>query len=497
MRLVLFRVAAMLLIAGCGTTSTIRTKEPQPNTPGLTALSTSPFPGLKGKIDAALADSLFPPANVGIKVVSLLSGATLYALNPDMLFMPASNEKLFTSATALVELGKEFSFRTKVSVDRNESRIFTKGSGDPLLTTEDLDSLARVIKGSLPAESSWTVTGDISYFDDLPWGEGWMWDDEGEDYNMAISPLSVNSNAITVKVRPGKLEDAPVRVQTEPSTSYVSVENTATTPVDTPVVPLKVSRKWRERSNTITVAGQLLHRDSASEHTLSIWQPEHYALTLLSERLQSYGLKVKGIDIDTVPATAVPLAEFSRSLDSVITFMNKTSDNLSAENVLKTLSAERNGRPGTARSGASLVKRYLNTIGVDTAKLVMVDGSGLSRYNLTSANIVTQLLVAMSKRSDVFPTFLNSLPVAGTDGTLSKRMQRTSAGGTLRGKTGTLSGGSSLSGYVQTADGEMLAFSILMNNFPSGARRYRIVQDSIGVILSQISRKSLENSSLQ
>ena len=108
---------------------------------------------------------------------------------------------------------------------------------------------------------------------------------KGDDFNMTISPLSVNSNAITVKVRPGKLEDAPVRVMTEPSTSYVTIENTATTPVDTPVIPLRVSRKWRERSNTITVSGQMLHRDSMSEHSLSVWQPERYALTLLSERL--------------------------------------------------------------------------------------------------------------------------------------------------------------------------------------------------------------------
>lgn len=308
---------------------------------------------------------------------------------------------------------------------------------------------------------------------------------------MMISPLSVNSNTVTVKVLPGKLEDAPVRVQTDPPTGYVSIENTATTPVDTPVIPLTVTRKWRDRSNIITVTGQMLHRDSATGHTLSVWQPERYTLTLLGERLQSYGVKVKGIDIDTVPAAAIPLTEFSHRLDSVILFMNKVSDNLSAENILKTLSAERNGKPGSARSGTSLVKRYLHTIGLDTTKLVMVDGSGTSHYDLTSANIITRLLLAMSKRSDVFDTFMRSLPVAGTDGTLSGRMQRTSAEGNLRAKTGTHRDACSLSGYVQTLDGERLAFSILMNNFPSGVRMYRTVQDRIGVILSQMKRRGL------
>jgi D-alanyl-D-alanine carboxypeptidase/D-alanyl-D-alanine-endopeptidase (penicillin-binding protein 4) len=486
-----FVLFAALIMSGCATTSTIKPGEPQPGVSPLAALSTSPYSALKAQIDATLSDSLFPPANVGIKVVSLATGETLYELNPDMLFMPASNEKLFTSAAALVELGKDFVFTTKVGVDRNASRIHNKGSGDPLLSTADLDSLARVIKDSIQTDSAWTLVGDVSYFDDVPWGEGWMWDDEPESDNMMISPLSVNSNSITVQVRPGKLEDAPVLVRTVPATAYVSIENTATTPVDTPVTPLTIVRKWRERSNTITVTGQLLHRDSLSERHLTVWQPERYVLTLLAERLQSYGFTLRGIEIDSVPSTATPVTEFSHRLDSVLTFLNKVSDNLAAENVLKTLSAERNGKPGTAKSGVSLVKRFLSSIGTDTTKLTMVDGSGLSRYNLTSPNIIMRVLTDIYKRDTLFGTFYNSLPIAGIDGTLSERMSGTSAEGNLRAKTGTLSGVASFSGYVQSANGEMLAFSILMNNYPSRTRMYRQVQDRIGVILSQTSRRSL------
>jgi len=341
----LFFVASILL-AGCATTSTVKTVDQEPDISPLTALSVSHYPTLKKQIDATLSDSLFPPATVGIKVVSLSTGETLYELNPDMLFMPASNEKLFTSAAALVELGKDFEFTTRVSADRKASRIYVKGSGDPLLSTADLDSIALVVKKKVEPESTWTLVGDVSYFDDLYWGKGWMWDDEADSHNMMISPLSVNSNTITVQVRPGKLEDSPVRVQTVPSTEYVTIENTATTPVDTPVVPLNVSLKWRER--TITISGQMLHRDSSVKQSFSVWQPERYALTLLAERLRSYGQKVQGIEIDTVSTSAVPVTEFSHKLDSVVTFLNKVSDNLSAENVLKTLSAERNGRPGSA-----------------------------------------------------------------------------------------------------------------------------------------------------
>lgn len=490
MRSLVTASVAATLLAGCATTSTIKTPAHQPGVSPLAGLSASPYPALKNQIDATLPDSLFPPASVGIKVVSPATNETLYELNADMLFMPASNEKLFTSGAALVELGKDFEFHTRVSLDTTSSRIFVKGAGDPLLSTYDLDSLARNIMEKVRPDCTYTLVGGVSYFDDLSWGKGWMWDDEGESDCMAISPLSVNSNAITLQLRPGKLEDAPVRVFTDPATNYVSVENAATTPVDTPVVPILVSRKWRDRSNIITVTGQMLHRDSLSERHLSIWQPERYLLTLLSERLQQLGVKVNGIEVDTAVTSSWALTEVTHRLDSVITYMNKVSDNLSAENVLKTLSAERNGSPGTAESGTSLVKRYLATVGIDTTKLVMVDGSGVSRYNLTSPGIITQLLVAMYKHSDVFDVFYHSLPIAGVDGSLSGRMKNTKAEGNLRAKTGTLSSATSLSGYVRTADGEMLAFSILMNNFPSGMRAYRLVQDRIGVVLSQMSRRA-------
>jgi D-alanyl-D-alanine carboxypeptidase/D-alanyl-D-alanine-endopeptidase (penicillin-binding protein 4) len=224
---------------------------------------------------------------------------------------------------------------------------------------------------------------------------------------------------------------------------------------------------------------------------LNIWQPERYLLTLLAERLQSRGLKVKEIQIDTVPASAEPLTHFSHSLDSAVTFLNKESDNMTAENILKTLSAERNGQPGNATAGTSLEMRYLASLGIDTTRTSMADGSGLSRYNLTSPNIIIRLLTDMYNRKETFETFYNSLPVAGVDGTIASRMKGTLAQGNLRAKTGTLSGVTSLSGYVRTADGELLAFSILMNNFASGSRPYRQVQDRIGVILSGMMRKAL------
>jgi D-alanyl-D-alanine carboxypeptidase/D-alanyl-D-alanine-endopeptidase (penicillin-binding protein 4) len=168
--------------------------------------------------------------------------------------------------------------------------------------------------------------------------------------------------------------------------------------------------------------------------------------------------------------------------------MNLESDNLSAENVLKTVAAEKSGLPGSAPAGASIMARFLAGLGVDTTRIVIADGSGLSRYNLTSAGAVVNLLFGMRSLERIFPSWYATLPVAGVSGTIATRMKGTPAQGNLRAKTGTLAGVSSLSGYVTMADGEQLAFSILMQHFPAGARRYRQVQDRIGAFLAELKR---------
>jgi PBP4 family serine-type D-alanyl-D-alanine carboxypeptidase len=136
-------------------------------------------------------------------------------------------------------------------------------------------------------------------------------------------------------------------------------------------------------------------------------------------------------------------------------------------------------------------KRFLSILGMDTAKFSIVDGSGVSRYNLLSADQLVQFLAAMKKQPRLFQMFYNSLPVAGVDGTLTDRMSNYPVANNLHAKTGTLNGVSCLSGYVQTRDGEMLAFSMMMQNFITAAVDYRQVQDKIGAMLAGFSRKMI------
>ncbi len=457
----------------------------------LSTLSVSSSPALKARVDALIADTLFPPCNVGVKIVSLSRNETLYTLNEHMLFNPASNQKLFTTAAALNTLGVYATFPTVVSADTARNLIVIAGFGDPLLSTADLDSLARVCAPALPPGRSWDLGVDVRYFDDLHWGAGWTWDEEPAAYGMFITPLILNNNTVTVRVLPSATPGMPPTVSIDPQTAYVPLINTAVTVADSVQVPLEITRLWRERLNTITVTGQIQTSSRERVQQLSVWRPELYAGTVFAEKLRAQGIQVNTVRIDSASAAPAMTLQYAHAIDTVLTFLNKVSDNLSAESVLKSIAASKNGVPGSAREGIAIVNTYLAANGIDTNRISIADGSGLSRYNLTSPATVVALLTAMHRDSLNFPVFFHALPIAGVDGTIGGRMKRTPAEGNLRAKTGTLSGVTALSGYVNSADGEMLAFSILMQNYAAGSRAYRAVQDAIGALLAAMRRDAL------
>ncbi len=464
--------------------------EPLFSTPSpLTAISSSPYINIKAKIDSLIPDSLFPPAHIGIKIKSLRTRETLYEINARSLFNPASNQKIYTAATALSMLGEKFPVKTVASIDTATNTIFLKGHGDGVFSTESLDSLASLVHRAIPPARTWRVAGDVSYFDSEYWGYGWNWDDEPEAYQMFLTPLVLNGNTIRLRAKPGRRPGDSLIVWTEPATEFITIENNGLTVKDEVSKPLKLSRKWRERLNVLTVEGEMRMSDSGASADLSVWQPERYTVQVFSELLRKRGVIVAATTIDTLSPQAFEIARFEHPLDSIVTYLNKVSDNLSAETVLKILASELKGNPGSAETGAYIVKEFLAEKGLDTLQLRVVDGSGLSRMNLVSPEATVQLLEEMYN-SRYFDAFYKSLPIAGIDGTIRGRMRRSAAQGNLRAKTGTLSAVTALSGYVQMADGEWLAFSIKMMNYVKPARVYRQVQDRIGIYLSKLRRSS-------
>ncbi len=211
---------------------------------------------------------------------------------------------------------------------------------------------------------------------------------------------------------------------------------------------------------------------------------------LLKTTLMEKGVSLIGnVVAGTVSSEAHAIAKhLSPPLADVLKLMNKPSDNWIAELVFKTIGAEVTGEPGTWKKGREAIAEFIAEIMDEPPAHRFVDGSGLSRYNLLNAELLTRLLVYMYHNFELMPEYLASLPIAGVDGTLKNRMQGVSAEKVLRAKTGTLSGVSALAGYTLTADDEVFAFGILISHYIGPARLARSIQDKIGNYLTGFSR---------
>ena len=472
-------VLAVLLIAAWPTGMTFAGRAALPAPGELLVTSHSTIPALKREIDAILAHELLPETNVGIKVVSLRAGDTIYEFNPRLLLVPASTQKLFTAAAALALLGPEREVATTVALDSAGATVYLKGCGDSLVSAADLAGLAATAARTMERGRVYTLAADLSCFDDLYRGSGWMWDDD----EFLISPLSVNQNAVSVRVQPGPGPGAPAIISALPATSYFTLENLARTGTVGAAESIKTARRPGERDNVITVSGAIPPGSGPLEKRASVWRPELMALTLFRDALRAQGITVAAMTTAPAPAGARPVARLARRVGELVRFGLKTSDNLTAENLLKLLGLQSTGEPGSAEAGCAEVRRYLAQQGIPTGELVLADGSGVSRYNLTSAETFTQTLRAIYRDPKLYRIFHDSLPLAGKDGTLAHRMKGSCAEGKLRGKTGNMSGVSALSGYASSADGEPLAFAIMVQNFPASGRHAREIQDRIAALL--------------
>ncbi len=467
------------------------TAKKQPLTADVTSLE-----ALQNQIDAVLQDSALAQTRVGLKIVSLESGDAWYERNSHLLFHPASNMKLLTTAAALARLGPDFRFKTTLHADTAAVRdsliagnLYIKGRANPDLSLDDLAWLAKRLQEKGITRINGDLVCDDSYLDDLHWGKGWMWDDASAWYWAPINALTVNDNCVTVKVTAGEQAGDSLRVRLDPPTDYVAIQNAGLT-VDSldsaRIRAFKVKRKWKFPENVVAVKGGL--PVGADEHTfvIDVVNAALFTGDLFAGALQQAGIRLDGQVVqDTLPDTsAVLVTHFSEPLTDVVINTNKISDNLSAELLLKTLAAEIRQPPGTADGGLSIIKQVLQEAGADTTKMYLADGSGVSRYNVLAPEHLIRLLVAMHRNFRVQAEYKASLPIAAVDGSLRHRMKGTEAEGKLRAKTGSLRGVSTLSGYTTTSAGELLAFSVMMEHFVVKTSEIRGIQDRIGALIS-------------
>jgi serine-type D-Ala-D-Ala carboxypeptidase/endopeptidase (penicillin-binding protein 4) len=480
---------------------------------------------LRARIEAVLNNPDLAPSQMAVKVVSLDTGRTLFEENAEKLLHPASNMKIYTVSAALDRLGPDYRFKTSAYAPaapdasgaiRGDLVIY--GRGDPSFAASfnggdyyrAIDDFAARIAAAGVKRVEGNIVGDESYFTGGHLGYGWEWDDLQWYFGAETSALTVNDNALDLFVRPGQEVGSAAVVTTGPVTPAVQIVNRATTGPRGTRRDLTVHRPLG--SNVIEVSGSvplgLDLTDKGLVGSVAVPNPALVFVYMLRSSLASKGVTVTGQSLvaDASTRRARPLrveslAELasvqSPPLSVIIAQTMKPSQNLYTELLLRTLgkASAPNGSTSfpertTVNDGVEAVKTFLRGAGVEPrGQFVMADGSGLSRHNYITAGATVRLLTYMATHRYA-NAFRDSMPIAGVDGTLRTRLRDTPAQGNMRAKTGTINAVASLSGYVTSAAGERLVFSIILNNYPEESSSRRSHIDTIAVLLASFAGRS-------
>ncbi|MEU2611269.1 D-alanyl-D-alanine carboxypeptidase/D-alanyl-D-alanine-endopeptidase [Micromonospora sp. NPDC007271] len=470
-----------------------------------TAVAESPTPAqirLNATIDAILADSRLAGAQAGVVVVDTTTGETRYDRNGDRRLIPASNTKLLTSTAAMELLGPGHRFTTDVAGDGVRrggllsGNLYLRGGGDPTVLAEDYDRLA----AQVAAEGVRVVTGNLvaddTRYDRTRLGPDWTWDDESYYYAAQVSALTVapdtdyDAGTVIVHAAPAATAGAAPAVTMTPPNGWLHIDNRAETVASGETT---ISFEREHGSNTIVVTGQIAVGEDATSEWMTVWEPTGYAADIFRAALRRHGVRVLGRTVlgQATPADAKVVARHdSMPLAELMVPFLKLSNNGHAEVLTKELGRVLSGS-GTWSAGLAAISNYVGDSGVDTGTLRQRDGSGLSRRNMVPPAQFVSLLVA-ARAEPWFDTWFTALPVAGNaerfvGGTLRSRMRGTPAANNVHAKTGSLTGASSLSGYVTDADGHLLAFSIVLNNYLTSS--VKGLEDQIAIALASYTEK--------
>ena len=456
----------------------------------------------------------------GILVRDLETGATVFKRNAEKLFVPASNAKLFSTAMALRRLGPDYRFATAVAakgtvdgdgVLQGDLRLI--GGGDPNLSSRvlpyrkpddfapdrlaPLRDLAQQLKDIGIRRIAGDLVGDDSRYVWQPYPRGWGHADTLQVYGSPTSALVFNDNLIEVLVRPGTA-NAAARLDISPALAYYEFSNRIAT-VRSRYVDRSLSARWGNEPGEVVLTGQIPVDSRGRKFRFAAADPARYAALAFKAALAGLGIEVAGgvSARHSLPEQMKSLRSItpSQSRDEAprladtasvgvaeaIRVVNKDSQNLHAEMLIREVALQESG-VGSREAAVAGLRRFLAEAGLRTGEFVLHDGSGLSRHNLV-APVATVRLLEYMWHSEDREAFLDSLPVAGHDGTLDWRFQQGGARGRIRAKTGSMSHVLALSGYAQGADGATYAFSIFANNFGMASASTRMLVDSIATAL--------------
>ncbi|NUR72393.1 MAG: D-alanyl-D-alanine carboxypeptidase/D-alanyl-D-alanine-endopeptidase [Hamadaea sp.] len=450
------------------------------------------------RLDSILTDSRLNGSFAAAVVRDAQTGETLYNRMGDKRLLPASNTKFLTSTAAMEILGADYRFTTDVLSPGQRAGsvllgdVYLRGNGDPTSLAADYDKLA----ADIAAGGVKVVTGDLvaddTYFDDVRLGTGWAADDEYSYYSQQASALTIapdtdyDNGNVVVTVSPGaKAGDKPV-VTVTPPTDYVKIVNNGSTVAAGGSDTLGVSRE--HGNNNIVIDGNIPVGGSNTVEWIAVWEPTGLAASVFRAALKAHGITVLGrtrLGVATPSSASVLAAHQSMTLAQLMVPFLKLSNNGHAEALTKAMGQKVSGK-GTWPAGLAAIKSFVVSQGMDGSTFRQSDGSGLTRWDMIPAYELTDLLIAVRSKP-WFGTWYDALPIAGnadrfTGGTLRSRMRNTPAANNVHAKTGSLTGVSALSGYVTTADGRQLVFSVIENNYLASS--VKSLEDSIAIALA-------------
>ena len=454
---------------------------------------------LQDRLDRLIETALPETSETGIAVYDLTAGKQLYSYREHKLCRPASAMKLLTVITALSQPEADRPFVTDVwykgTLERDTllGDLYVVGGFDPEFDDACMDSLVAGI-GSLPLSVvRGNIYGDLTMKDSLYWGSGWAWDDNPSSFQPYLSPLIYHKGMVTVTATPAAVKGEPATLECEPASTFYTVSNRTKT--KTPAAgKFSVSRNWLENKNDIVVKGNVESRRVGEVNVVS---SQDFFMHTFVERLQKKGITVAQPHAHAEPshahtteqsyphttaqpygyatfvhdATAVHVARTEHSVQQVVDRTMKKSDNLNAEALLCRLAVQSTGhRKVSSEDGLAAIKEQIGKTGHDPAAFRIADGCGLSGYNYLSPGLLVDFLKYAYAHTHIFQRLYRSLPVSGVDGTLQFRMQKGSvAYRRVNAKTGSLTGISTLAGYLKTVKGHDVAFAIMSQNVLSSA----------------------------
>jgi len=454
---------------------------------------------------------LFAHAHWGVLIESLENGEIWYQQNADRMFMPASNEKILTAASALLILGPDFKYDTDLYYTGEivdsilKGDLIVKGNGDPTFYTrffnDPRDPFWRWADTLLKlgiTKIDGNIIGDDNAFDDNGLGNGWAYDGLDNWYSAESGALQFNENYIDLKIIPPMTINDTIKIIPNISSNYFSIIDNISV-VDTGNTSLRFNRPLN--SNEITTSGTFVIGTDSIEISPSIHNPTLFYVTVLKETLLKKGISITGSPLDCDDISNWDLEDInyvrilshkSPALKEMLNVLMKKSQNLYAETLVKTMGWTENGI-GSFDEGREVVETVLSGFEILPETYAFRDGSGLSRYNFVSPAQIVKILKGMRK-SKYWEIWKDILPIAGIDGTLKARMKGTKAEGNVMAKTGTISNVRGLSGYLTTSDGEEIVFSFLINGHLKSSRDTELITDSV---LSLIADYPFKNKNTQ